>query len=182
MVLLAKAALTPAGKPVAAPIPVAPVVLCVMALKGVLIQSVGVEEAAPAVLLGLTVNVPLLVAVPLEVVTAIVPVVPLPTVAVICVAEFTVKELTAVPPIVTALAPVKFIPVIVTVLPAQPEEGVKEVIEGVTAQLTPVVTPPGAIQLETGPLNAKLNKAPLFPFPLASVKVVTPVFVEAAAP
>ena len=44
--------------------PVAPVVACVMALRAVLIHSVGVEEAAPAVLAGVTVNVPVALTVP----------------------------------------------------------------------------------------------------------------------
>ena len=58
MVLLAQAAVTPVGKPVAAPIPVAPVVVWVIAVNAVLIHKVGVLEAAPAVLLGVTVIVP----------------------------------------------------------------------------------------------------------------------------
>jgi hypothetical protein len=57
-VFAAQAAVTPAGRPVAAPIPVAPVVACVIAVKAVLIQSVGVEEATPAVFAGVTVIVP----------------------------------------------------------------------------------------------------------------------------
>jgi len=36
---------------------------------------------------------------------------------VICVAEFTVKPVAAVPPKVTAVAPVKLVPVIVTTVP-----------------------------------------------------------------
>ena len=56
--LLAHAAVTPEGKPVAAPIPVAPVVLWVMLVSAVLIHSVGLELAAPAVLAGVTVIVP----------------------------------------------------------------------------------------------------------------------------
>ena len=56
----AHAAVTPAGKPVAAPMPVAPVVVCVMAVSGVLIQSVGVDEAALTVLLAFTVAVAVL--------------------------------------------------------------------------------------------------------------------------
>ena len=51
-------AVTPAGNPVAAPIPVAPVVAWVIAVKAVLTQSVGVEDAAPDVLFGVTVIVP----------------------------------------------------------------------------------------------------------------------------
>ena len=54
----AQAALTPVGSPVAVPMPVALVVACVILVKAVLIQSVGVEEAAPAVLFGVTVIVP----------------------------------------------------------------------------------------------------------------------------
>ena len=56
MVLDAKAAVTPAGNPVAAPMPVAPVVECVILVNAVLIHSVGVDEGAPAVLVGLTVK------------------------------------------------------------------------------------------------------------------------------
>lgn len=64
MVLLAHVALTPAGKPLAPDtpaleMPVAPVVVCVMLVKAVLMQSVGVLDAAPTVLLGLTVTVAL---------------------------------------------------------------------------------------------------------------------------
>lgn len=58
MVLDDQEALTPAGKPVAEPMPVAPVVVCVIAVSAVLIHKVGVEEAAPTVLLGETVIVP----------------------------------------------------------------------------------------------------------------------------
>ena len=54
----AQAADTPAGKPVAVPIPVALVVACVIAVNAVLIHKVGADDAAPAVLLGLTVMVP----------------------------------------------------------------------------------------------------------------------------
>ena len=58
MVLLAHAALTPVGKPVAVPIPVATVVVCVILVSEVLMQSVGVDEAGPTVLLGVTTMVP----------------------------------------------------------------------------------------------------------------------------
>ena len=58
IVLDAKAAVTPDGKPVAAPIPVAPVVAWVIFVKAVLIHKVGVDDPAPAVLFGLTVIVP----------------------------------------------------------------------------------------------------------------------------
>ena len=58
IVLAAQKAVMPAGSPVAVPIPVAPVVVWVIAVRAVLTQSVGVEEAAPAVLSGVTVMVP----------------------------------------------------------------------------------------------------------------------------
>ena len=58
MVFAAQAAVTPVGKPVAAPMPVAPVVLWVMLVSNVLIHNVGVEEAGPTVLAGVTVIVP----------------------------------------------------------------------------------------------------------------------------
>lgn len=65
MVLLAQAAVTPDGKPVAVPIPVAPVVVLVILVKAVLIHNVGVLDAVPAVFAAVTVRAPeiLLVAV-----------------------------------------------------------------------------------------------------------------------
>ena len=53
----AHTAVTPAGNPVAVPIPGAPVVVCVMFVKAVFTQSVGALDAAPGVLVGLTVTV-----------------------------------------------------------------------------------------------------------------------------
>ena len=64
IILLAKVALTPAGKPLepdtpAFDIPVAPVVVCVIeGVNAVLIHNVGVLEAAVAVLAAVTVMVP----------------------------------------------------------------------------------------------------------------------------
>ena len=57
-------AVTPAGKLVGVPIPVAPVVLCVIGVSGVLMHNVGVDEAVPAVLAGVTVMVPVALTVP----------------------------------------------------------------------------------------------------------------------
>jgi hypothetical protein len=51
-------ALTPVGKPVAVPMPVAPVVVCVMVVRALLIQIVGVDDAALVVFAGVTVIVP----------------------------------------------------------------------------------------------------------------------------
>ena len=64
MVFDAKAAVTPDGKPVAVPIPVAPVVLCVIAVNAVLMHKVGVEDATPAVLFGVTIILPVAVILP----------------------------------------------------------------------------------------------------------------------
>ena len=64
IVLLDQAAFTPVGRPDAEPIPVAPVVLCVIFVKAVLIHSVGVDEAAPAVLAAVIVIVPVALTLP----------------------------------------------------------------------------------------------------------------------
>ena len=64
IVLLAQAAEMPAGSPVAVPIPVAPVVACVIFVNAVLIHKVGVLDAAPAVLSGVTVIVPVALTIP----------------------------------------------------------------------------------------------------------------------
>jgi hypothetical protein len=58
IVLADQDAVTPPGRPVAVPIPLAPVVVCVIAVRAVLMHSVGVEEADPTVLSGVTVMVP----------------------------------------------------------------------------------------------------------------------------
>jgi hypothetical protein len=55
---------TPPGKPVGVPIPVAPVVLCVIGVNALLIHSVGVDDAAPAVMSAVTVIVPVALTVP----------------------------------------------------------------------------------------------------------------------
>ncbi len=64
IVFEAHAAVTPAGKAVAVPIPVAPVVLWVMAVKGVLIHKVGLELAALTLLFADTIMVPVALTVP----------------------------------------------------------------------------------------------------------------------
>ena len=75
-------------------------------------------------------KVPELVAVPPGVVAETVPVVPLPTTAVIWVAEFTMKLAAAVPPKVTDVAPVRLVPVMITEVPLPPDAGVNELIVG----------------------------------------------------
>ena len=65
IVSVAQEAVTPAGKPVGVPIPVALVVVCVIAVSGVLMHRVGVEEAVEAVLASTTVMVPVAFTLPL---------------------------------------------------------------------------------------------------------------------
>ena len=58
MVLDAHDAVTPAGNPVGEPMPVAPVVAIVIAVKAVLIHKVGLEDGLPAVFAAVTTIVP----------------------------------------------------------------------------------------------------------------------------
>ena len=51
-------AVTPAGNPLAVPMPVAPVVVCVILVIAEFLHTVGLEDAAPAVLSGETIMVP----------------------------------------------------------------------------------------------------------------------------
>ena len=64
MTFAAHNALTPDGRPVAAPMPVAPVVVWVMLVNAVLMHNVGVEEAGPTVLFANTVIVPVALTAP----------------------------------------------------------------------------------------------------------------------
>ena len=73
---------------------------------------------------------PALLAMPFAVVTLTLPVAPVPTTAVILVALTTVNEVAEVPPKLTAVAPVKFVPVIVTVCPVPAEIGLNDAIVG----------------------------------------------------
>ena len=57
-------AVTPEGRPLAVPIPVAPVVTCVTVGKGLLMHSDGVAEAVPTVFNACTVIVPKALTVP----------------------------------------------------------------------------------------------------------------------
>lgn len=59
------------------------------------------------------------------------PLEPLPTTALMVVALTTLKEVAAVPPKLTAVAPVKLVPVIVTVAPLAAEVGLIEAMFGI---------------------------------------------------
>ena len=54
----------PIGRPVGVPMPEAPVVAWVIAVKGVLIHTIGLDDAAPAVIFGVTMIVPVAFTVP----------------------------------------------------------------------------------------------------------------------
>src|SRR5712691_12784924 len=117
------------------------------ALAGLKELIVGAEGAA------VTVKLVALVAVPPGVVTLIAPLVaPLGTVAAICVSELPVKE-AAAPLKATAVAPVKWEPLIVTPAPTGPLVGVNELIVGAEAAtvavkpLELVAVPPGVVTL-----------------------------------
>ena len=57
-------AVTPEGNPVAIPIPVAPVVVCVIFVSNVLMHKVGVEEEALTLSAGITLIVPVALKLP----------------------------------------------------------------------------------------------------------------------
>src|SRR5207302_1236223 len=103
-----------------------------------------------------TVKLPELLAEPPGVVTLIGPLeAPAGTVAVIVVAELTVKP-ALVPLNCTTVAPVRFVPLIVTLAPASPLLGVKLVIDvGMSTVKLPelLAEPPGVVTL-IGPLEA----------------------------
>ncbi len=112
---------------------------------------------------GIKIN-PVFVAVPLGVVTDTLPEVPVPTTAVMLVAETTEKEVAAVPPKLTAVAPMKLMPVIVTVAPLAPLVGVKDEIAGALIKVNPVfvAVPPGVVT----------DTLPEVPAPTTAVMVV----------
>ena len=133
-----------------------------------------------------TVKLVLLLAVPPGVVTPIGPVVaPAGTVAVICVPEFTVK--TALVPLkVTAVAPVKLEPVMITLVPTAPLPGVKLVIVGAAAETVKFVlllaVPPGAVT-PIGPVVALAGTVAVICVPEFTVKTaLVPLKVTAVAP
>ena len=83
----------------------------------VTIAPVAADDGVNEPMVGAGINVKLLeeLTVPPGAVTDIVPLAPLATTAVMLVALTTVKEVAAVPPKLTAVAPVKLVPVMVTV-------------------------------------------------------------------
>jgi len=108
----------------------------------------------------MTVKDPALVAVPPGVVTLIGPVTaPDGTVAVICVDEFTVKDVADTPPNFTEVAPVRFVPVMTTLVPTDALVGLKLVIVGepTTVKLLALVAVPPGVVTAIGPVVAPLG-------------------------
>lgn len=128
-----------------APVKLVPVIVTVSPLPAV----VGVNE----VMVGAGINVnPAKDAVPPGVVTEILPDVPAATTAVMLVALTTVKDDAAVPPKLTAVAPVKLVPVIVTVVPLPADVGVNDDMVGAAINVKPaLVAVPPAVVTETLP-------------------------------
>ena len=100
-------------------------------------------------------NVPADVAVPPGVVTEIVPVFALDGVVTVTEVDVDALGVADVPPKLTEVAPERFVPVIVTTVPAVPEVGVKPVIVGAAM---------------------KVNVAVLVAVPLGVVSEIVPVF------
>src|SRR5205807_474774 len=133
-----------------APMKVAPLIVT-------LVPAGPLTGVKPVIVGGLsTVKLPELLAVPSGVMTLMGPLeAPAGTLAWIAVAELTVK-LAPVAPNCTAVAPMKFAPLIVTLVPAGPLPGVKLVIVGglSTVKLLELLAePPGVVTL-MGPLEA----------------------------
>ena len=81
------------------------------------------------VIVGFGINTkPVLVAMPPGLVTVMLPLVPSPTTASMVVLSITLKEAASVPPKATAVAAIKLLPIIVTVLPVPALAGEKEVM------------------------------------------------------
>jgi hypothetical protein len=98
----------------------------------VTVAPLAADDGVNELMLGAGIKVKLLeeLAVPPGVVIDITPVVPLATTAVMLVALTTVNEVAAVPPKLTAVAPVKSVPVMVTVAPTPADDGVNELMLG----------------------------------------------------
>jgi hypothetical protein len=126
-----------------------------------------------------TVKLVALAAVPPGVVTLIVPLVaPVGTTAVICVAESTVKLVAAVRLNVTSVAPVRFVPVMTTVVPTGPLIGTNETIVGAVEGTVKfeglAAVPPGVVTL-IGPVVAPVGTTAVICVAELTVKLVAAV-------
>ena len=124
-----------------------------------------------------------LVAVPAGVVTVIGPdAAPAGTVAVILIGELTVNT-AEVPLNFTAVAPVRFAPLMATLVPGAPLAGVKLVIRGATVKLVALVAvPPGVVTL-IGPVRGVAGTVAVICVPLLTMNVAaSPLNLTAVAP
>ena len=139
-------AATPPKLTTVAPVKLVPVIVIVVPVPAL----VGVKD----VMVGAGINVkPARVAVPPGVVTLTFPVAPEPITAVIFVDEFTVNEVAATPPKLTAVVPVKLVPIIVIVVPEPPVIGEKDVIVG--GAIAAIATIVFCVFVLTGRLKSK---------------------------
>lgn len=132
---------------------------------------------------GVTVKLPVLVAVPSSVVTVMGPLgAPTGTVAVI-VPELLTVNVVGCPLNETAVAPVKFVPLIVTTVPAAPTAGAKEVMPGVTVKRVVVATGPPGVVTVMGPVVAPAGTVVVIVPEASTVKAAaTPLKETAVAP
>ena len=121
----------------------------------VTLVPIGPEIGVNPLIVGATPKPAALVAVPPGVVTEIVPLVAAAgTVAVTLVAVTTVKLVAGVPWNVTAVAPPRFVPVIVTVEPTAPKAGEMPVMTGMGVKFATLVAVPPGVVTEIVPLVA----------------------------
>jgi hypothetical protein len=174
-----KAAVTPLNVTDVTPVNFVPLI-------ATLVPTTPLVGVKPVIVGGLTtVKLFALVAVPPDVVTLMGPVVAAAgTVATIVVLELTVNV--ALPPLnATAVAPEKFVPLIVTELPAWPLCGEKPVIVGglTTVKLLPLVPVPAAVVTLIGPVVAPAGTVAVIAVADATEKAaLTPLNVTAVAP
>jgi len=137
---------------------------------------------------GVTVKLVTLVALPSSVVTVMEPVGAPKGTVVVTVPELLTVNVAALPPNETAVAPVKFVPVIVTPVPTGPVAGAKEVMAGVTVKrvvvtkgpllgvvmvMRPVLAPAGTVVvIVPGGASVKAAATPLKETAVAPVNAV----------
>lgn len=124
-----------------------------------------------------------LVAVPSSVVTVMGPVAEPAGTVVVTVPELLTVNVAALPPNETAVAPVKFVPVIVTPVPTAPITGAKEMMAGVTVKRVVVFKGPLPVVTVMGPVVAPAGTVVVIVPEGSTVKVAaTPLNETAVAP
>ena len=163
IVLDAQAAVTPEGNPVAVPIPVAPEVICVILVNGVLIHRVGELDEALAVLFGDTVTELLVTRFPQALLKLYV--------------NLTIPAVTPVttPAVETVAEPVPF-----TI--AQVPPACELVNAAVLPPMQTLKAPAPLTKFEVVPVFVKETNVAVFAAAVLSVKVVIAVFAPSAVP